>query len=279
MNKLRVIVAMLIFGTIGIFVDRLAYPSAFIALFRSVCGLMVLLLYAIIFRKRISLRCIFSNILLLLPAGAFLGLNWVFLFEAYRYTSISFATLCYYMAPVFVIFLAPLFTKKKSGAVKNACALVAVAGMILLTGIQSFGNWRGLVFGLGAALLYALIILLTAVTKNVSSLEITVSELFVSCLVLIPYVMTRYDITAFTFDRESIVILVILGVVHTGIAYLLYFGGMKKISPQTVAVYSYIDPIFAIVLSSVLTHTFLTVPEIVGAVMILGAAFVSDMKK
>ena len=279
MNKLRVIVAMLIFGTIGIFVDRLTYPSAFIALFRSACGLIVLLLYAIIFRKRISLRCIFSNILLLLPAGAFLGLNWVFLFEAYRYTSISFATLCYYMAPVFVIFLAPLFTKKKSGAVKNACALVAVAGMILLTGIQSFGNWRGLVFGLGAALLYALIILLTAVTKNVSSLEITVSELFVSCLVLIPYVMTRYDITAFTFDRESMVILFILGVVHTGIAYLLYFGGMKKISPQTVAVYSYIDPIFAIVLSSVLTHTFLTVPEIVGAVMILGAAFVSDMKK
>lgn len=168
MNKLRVIVAMLIFGTIGIFVDRLPYPSAFIALFRSACGLTVLLLYAIIFRKRISLRCIFSNILLLLPAGAFLGLNWVFLFEAYRYTSISFATLCYYMAPVFVIFLAPLFTKKKSGTVKNACALVAVAGMILLTGIQSFGNWRGLVFGLGAALLYALIILLTAVTKNVS---------------------------------------------------------------------------------------------------------------
>ena len=278
MNKLRVIIAMLIFGTIGIFVGKLPYPSAFIALFRSVCGFVLLLLFALVFRKRISLRCIFSNFLCLLPAGAFLGLNWVFLFEAYRYTSISFATLCYYMAPIFVVLLSPLFFRKPTGTVKKACVIVAVAGMILLTGIQSFGDVRGLMFGLGAALLYALIILLTAATKNVSSLEITVSELFISSLVLIPYVLSKYDIASFTFNRESIIILLILGVIHTGVAYVLYFGGMKNLSPHTVAVYSYIDPIFAIVLSSVLAHTFLSVPEIVGAVMILVAAFVSDRK-
>ena len=279
MAKLRIITAMLIFGTIGIFVDRLPYPSAFIALFRSLCGLLVLLIFALLFRKRISLGCIFSNILMLLPAGAFLGLNWVFLFEAYRYTSISFATLCYYMAPIFVIILAPLFLKKPTGVVKKACAVVAAAGMILLTGVQSFGDPRGLMFGLGAALLYALIILLTAVTKNISPLEITVSELFISSLVLIPYVLNKYDIASFTFDKESVVILLILGIIHTGVAYLLYFGGMKRVSPHTAAVYSYIDPVFAIVLSCIISHTFLSLPEMVGAVMILGAAFVSDTKK
>lgn len=279
MNKLRVIISMLIFGTIGIFVEHLPYPSAFTALFRSVCGAAVLVLYAIFFRKRISLKNIFRNILCLLPSGIFLGLNWVFLFEAYRFTSISFATLCYYMAPVFVILFAPFFLRRPSGTVKNACAAVAVAGMVLLTGVQSFGDWRGLLFGLSAALLYALIILLTSVTKNISPLEITVSQLFISSLVLFPYVWQKYDVLSFTFNTQSVVILLILGVLHTGVAYLLYFGGMKSLAPQTVAVYSYIDPVFAIVLSSVLSRTMLSVPELVGAVMILGAALVSDLKK
>ncbi len=279
MNKLRIIISMLIFGTLGIFVDRLTYPSAFIALFRAACGFFILLLYAAVCRKRLSFKSIASNFLLLLPSGIFLGLNWVLLFEAYRYTGVSFATLCYYMAPVFVIFLSPLFLKRKSSAFKNACAAVAVAGMVLLSGVQSFGHWKGLLFGLTAALLYALIVLMSSRLKNVTSVETTVFELGVSALVLLPYVLYKYDLTTLDFDTKSIIILLILGIVHTGIAYLLYFGAANKLAPQTVAVYSYIDPVFAIILSSVLTHTVLSLPETVGAVMILGAAIVSDMKK
>ncbi|MBR6632809.1 MAG: EamA family transporter [Clostridia bacterium] len=279
MNKLRLAVSMLIFGTIGIFVNQLSYPSAFIALFRAACGFAVLFIFALFSRKRLSIKNIFSNILFLLPSGIFLGLNWVFLFEAYRYTSISFATLCYYTAPIFVILLTPVFFKRKSSAVKNACAIVAVAGMVLLTGVQDFGHYYGLLFGLGAALLYALIILLTSQTRKVTALETTVFQLGVSALVLLPYVLMKYDVTALTFDTKSIIILLILGIVHTGIAYLLYFGVTTKLAPQTIAVYSYIDPVFAIIISCVLSKSFLSLPEIVGAVMILGAAIFSDLKQ
>ena len=278
MNKLRVIISMLIFGTVGIFVNRLPYPSAFIALFRAACGTLILLLYAAFSRKKLRAKAIFSNILLLLPSGIFLGLNWVFLFEAYRYTSIPFATLCYYMAPVFVILLSPIFLSHRPSAVKNACAAVAVAGMVLLTGVQSFGHWYGILFGLGAALLYALIIILTSKVKGATSLEMTVFQLGISALVLLPYVLYKYDLMALEFDVKSIIILLILGIVHTGIAYLLYFGGANKLSPQTVAVCSYVDPVCAIVISSVLSRTMLTVPELIGAVMILGAALVADSK-
>ena len=278
MNKLRVVASMLIFGTVGIFVERLAFPSAFIALFRAVCGTLVLLLYAAFSRKRLTAKNIFSNILLLLPSGVFLGLNWVFLFEAYRYAGVPFATLCYYMAPVFVILLTPIFFNKRSSAVKNACAVVAVAGMVLLTGVQSFGHWYGILFGLGAALLYALIIILTSKVRGATPLEMTVFQLGISALVLLPYVLYKYDLRSLDFDTQSIIILLILGIVHTGIAYLLYFGGANKLSPQTVAVCSYIDPVCAIAISSVLSRTMLTVPELIGAVMILGAALVADSK-
>lgn len=279
MNKLRLIVSMLIFGTVGIFVDVIPYPSAFIAFFRSACGFLLLLLFTAFSGKRLRLSNIFSNILLLLPSGICLGMNWILLFEAYRYTSIPFATLCYYMAPVFVILLSPIFLNKRSDAVKNACAAVAVAGMILLTGVHSIGNVRGLLFGLGAALLYALIILLTSKTKNVTALETAVFQLGVSALVLLPYVLYKYDITAFEFDRRGIIVLLILGIVHTGIAYYLYFGAANKLAPQTVAIYSYIDPVFAIVISCIITHTYLNLPETVGAVMILGAAVFSGTRK
>lgn len=278
MNKARIIISMLIFGTIGIFVTHLSYPSAFISLFRSVCGSLILLLYALIFRKRLRLSSMIANLKYLLPSGIFLGLNWVFLFEAYRYTDVSFATLCYYMAPVFVIILSPIVLKKRSGVKKIICAVIAAAGMVILTGTGTVGHWYGTAYGLGAALLYALIVLLTSRIEGITAIETTITELGISSVVLLPYVLLKYDLTQLEFDTKSVMILLILGIVHTGIAYLLYFGAANKVPPQTVAVYSYVDPITAILLSSVMARTFLSPPETVGAVMILGAAIVSDLK-
>ncbi len=280
--KIRMITAMLIFGSVGIFVRNIHMPSSIVALVRGIIGTLFLLLVCLVMRKRISLKAIRKNLKFLIFSGAAIGIHWICLFEAYQYTTIAIATLCYYLAPVFVILASPLLLKEKLTPAKIGCVALSLFGMILVVGVfgtenQSGSGVKGIVLGLIAALLYATVVILNKYLKEIESVETTVSQLSVASLILLPYVMLTVDVQTLTFDRNTIFLLLFVGIVNTGFAYWLYFSSLAELSGQTAAIFSYIDPVTAIVLSAILLHERMSALQIIGAVFILGATFISEI--
>ena len=278
-SKLSLMGAMVIFGTIGLVRRYIDLPSSFIALARAVIGTVFLLGVVALTKKKPDWAGIRKNGLVLVLSGAFLGFNWVFLFESYRCTSVATATLCYYMAPILVILASPLLKETLSPR-KLLCVAAALVGIVLVSGVADSGfdsgNLPGILFGLAAALFYACVMLLNKKIRLSSAYDKTIVQLAVAAAVLLPYVLLTEDLSAAAFTPVSTVLLVTAGILHTGIAYALYFGAMGQLKAQTTALYSYIDPVLAIVISAAVLGEPMTVFSAAGAVLILGAAFLSE---
>ena len=210
---------------------------------------------------------------MLMLSGAFIGFNWILLFEAYNYTTVSIATLCYYMAPVIVILLSPIFLKERLTLIKFFCIIAAIVGTVFISNAN--GNDKtsllGVIFGLSAAVLYALIIIMNKKISNVDPLCKTAVQLTSASIILLPYVLIVDGVNISNFTFKTVILLLVVGIVYTGLAYFMYFGAIDKLKAQTVALLSYIDPITAIALSAFILNEKMTVFNIVGAVLILGA--------
>lgn len=278
MEKLKLVIAMVVVGSIGIFVHYISLSSAVIAMFRAIIGTLFLLGVIIVTKVPIKWPLVKKNAKYLIISGAAIGFNWIFLFEAYQYTSIAVATLCYYMAPAFVILLAPLVLKEKLTVMNIICTIVAMAGAVLISGV--FGGSQttliGVGYGLAAAILYAWIMILNKLTKGLSGLELTFFQLLISAIVMIPYVLLTEDVSALTFSTQTIVLLIIVGVVHTGVVYQLFFSALNQLPAQTSSLLSYIDPVTAIVLSALLLSQPIGVVQLVGTLLILGSAIINE---
>lgn len=276
MNRLQLVLATFIFGTIGIFVNYIPLPSAAIAFARGALGVLFLLLFGLILRIEINLQNIKKNLLLLLLSGGAIGFNWIFLFEAYRHTTVATATLCYYMAPIFVMVASPFVLKEKIGVKKLICIGISLVGMVFVNGAPTDGDPLGIIFGIAAAALYASVILMNKKLGEVSAFNRTLVQLAAAALVVLPYtiLVEKPDLTA--LDGQGIGLLLCVGLVHTGLAYFMYFSSVQKLPAQTVAIISYIDPVVAIVLSALLLSQPLTVASATGAVLILAASLVAE---
>ena len=277
--KLRNITALLIFGTIGLFVKNIELSSSEIALTRGFIGGVTLILATIFLKKKISFEAIKNNLYLLIFSGLAVGLNWIFLFQGYKYTSISNATLSYYFAPIFVTILAPFILKEKLTLSKFLCVLMALVGMFCIVGVDGINGGSdliGIVYGLLAAGFYASVILMNKFLKGIDSIEITVIQLISATITLLPYVLYVEGLGILSVSSVSIPYILILGIVHTGIAYLLYFSSLQGLKGQTIAVLSYIDPVFAIIISAIILKEQLGVLQIIGGVLILGSSFLSE---
>lgn len=277
--KLRNITAMLIFGTIGLFVKNIELSSSEIALTRGFIGGVTLILATIFLKKKISFEAIKNNLYLLIFSGLAVGLNWIFLFQGYKYTSISNATLSYYFAPVFVTILAPFILKEKLTLSKFLCVLMALVGMFCIVGVDGINGGSdliGIAYGLLAAGFYASVIQMNKFLKEIDSIEITVIQLISATITLLPYVLYVEGLGILSVPSVSIPYILILGIVHTGIAYLLYFSSLQGLKGQTIAVLSYIDPVFAIIISAVILKEQLGFLQIIGGVLILGSSFLSE---
>lgn len=277
--RAQLILSMLIFGTIGLFRRAIPYPSSVVALVRSVIGLVFLLLVRAIRREPIDRAAVKRNLPKLLLLGAMLGTNWIFLFEAYNYTSVAAATMCYYMAPVFIILLSvPVFGEKITPR-KGICAAVAVFGMVLVSDVLTTGlhGAKGLVFGLIAAVLYAVIVIINRTLKDISAEDRTIMQFAASSLVMLPYVLLTENLAALEATPRVLVLLLIVGVVHTGIAYVLYFGSIAHVPAQTAALLSYIDPIVAVLLSLTVLREPMSPAALFGAVLVIGAMILSEI--
>lgn len=280
--RLSIVISMLIFGTIGIFVRHVPLPSSVIALVRGVVGTLFLLVFSRVRKTPVGWSAIRNNLGLLILSGAFIGFNWILLFEAYRYTTVATATLCYYLAPVFVILTSPVLFRERLTLRKGICVAMALVGMVFVSGVtgtelSGSGDILGILFGVGAAVLYAGVVLMNKMLTDVPAFDRTIVQLGAAALALLPYVFITQWGTVMDWSGPVIPLLLVLGIVHTGIAYALYFGAIKELPAQTSALLSYIDPVSAILLSAVFLGERLTAIGAVGAVLVLGATLLSEL--
>lgn len=280
-EKLVFIFVMLTFGSIGLFVRNIQLSSSEIALFRAVIGSLMIILVTLFSKKTASFQFAKRNGVLLFFSGAAMGFNWIFLFEAYRYTTIANATLSYYFAPVIVMVLAPFVLKEKWTLRKEIAIITAVAGLFLVVNPETGGAYQhmtGVGYGLLAAFLYASVILINQFIKQMDRFQRTTIQLVVASIVLFPYVLLTEGFSLAGLDTKSIIFLLILGVFHTGVAYFIYFSLLPRLNAQTVSVLSYIDPISAVFLSALLLGENMTLLQILGGILILGSTFISEIK-
>jgi len=272
--RLHLVISMAIFGTIGLFVRNIPVTSGELALYRAVLASALISLYLVFTKQKIPFHSISSKIPLLLASGVAMGFNWILLFQAYKYTTISVATLSYYFAPVIVTAASPLLFREKLTVKQVICFVMSTLGIVMITGIGDLksggSDMIGILFGLGAAVLYATVVLINKFIQDVTGIHRTLLQFIAAIVVLIPYVIFTSGVTLYKMDSIGWVCLLIVGLIHTGITYCVYFSTLKKLPGQKAAILSYIDPLVAVAVSVTILGEPLTVWQAVGGALILG---------
>ncbi|MBQ4075875.1 MAG: EamA family transporter [Clostridia bacterium] len=271
--RLMLIAAMAIFGTLAPFVRKIGVSSGELALYRAILAAVLIGLFLLVTGQRIPFARIRKGAPLLLVSGMAMGFNWILLFEAYKYTTVSVATLSYYFAPVIVMVVCPLLFREKLTGRQILCFAAATAGLVMITGAGMKGEGTdliGILFGLGAAVLYATVILLNKFIRNVEGIHRTFLQFIAAIAVLLPYVIFTGGFTLGTLDPAGWLSLLLVGLVHSGIAYCLYFSALKELPGQKAAILSYIDPLVAVIISVTVLDEKITLLQIIGGVLILG---------
>ena len=281
-SKFMFSLSMVIFGTIGIFVKFIPLSSGEIALIRAVFAFLLVGGYMLIKGQKISFKNSKKEFLLLLLSGAAMGFNWIFLFEAYKYTTVSVATLSYYFAPVIVMVLSPLIFKERITLKKLICFVFSTIGLIMITGIGNLDGQnthiKGILLGLSAALLYSAVMILNKLIKALSGIERTFLQFAAAIAVLLPYVLLTDGINVFTLETSGIINLLIVGLIHTGLAYILYFSSLKDMEGQQVAIMSYIDPLVAVMVSVFILKEEIALVQVIGGALILCFTLLNEIK-
>lgn len=275
------IAAMTIFGTINVFVKGIGLTSGEIALWRAVIAVVAILLYKLIRRQNLSFSSVKKDLVPLAVSGIAIGFNWILLFEAYKYTSVSVATLSYYFCPVLLMLLSPMLFGEKATVKQWLCFAFATAGLVLIIGArpQQEGNSQllGIAFGLGAACLYAFVVIMNKRITSVGGTDKTVYQFAAAIIVLSVYVPFTSGVQISALDSKGLLLLTILGAVHTGLAYCLYFYSVGKLTGQKLAIFSYIDPLVAIIISIAFLKEQVTAWQLVGGAMILGFTLLNEL--
>ena len=280
--RIKLIISTFAFGTIGLFVRGINMSSAGIACARGIIGALFLLAWILLRGRRPDGAAIKKNLRLLIISGVCISLNWIMLFEAYNYTTVAVATLCYYMAPIIVIAVSPFVFKEKMTLKKLICMAAALVGMFFVSGAAenggAIGDVRGVLLGLGAAALYACAILLNKHVADIDAFDKTVIQLGTAGVILVPYCLATGAFAAASLDVTGIILLAVVCIVHTGICYCLYFGSMDALPSHSIALISYVDPVVAVLLSAVVLKEGLSLLGGLGAIMVIAAAMISEME-
>lgn len=275
----KLALSMFIFGTIPLFVRNIAVSSAELALYRAILAVILIGFVLLITKQKIEISGFGKEIPLLIVSGVAVGLNWILLFEAYKYTTVSVATLSYYFAPVIVTAVCPFLFKEKFTAKQIVCFVLSTLGLVMITGVGNFNGGReliGVAFGLGAAVLYAAAVILNKFIRNVVGIQRTFLQFVSAIIVLGPYVLFTDGITLRSLDAKGWVNLFIVGFIHTGITYCLYFSSLKELSGQKAAILSYIDPLVAVMISVTVLGESMTLIQVIGGALILGFTMVDS---
>lgn len=271
--RLMLIASMAIFGTLAPFVRNISVSSGELALYRAVLASLMISVFLLVTKQKIPFANIKKEVPLLLASGVAMGINWILLFEAYKYTTVSVATLSYYFAPVIVTVVCPILFKERLTKKQIICFVMSTVGLVMITGIGDVGGGSdhiGIMFGLGAAVFYATVVLVNKFIKNVEGIHRTFLQFLAAVVTLLPYVLLTSGVTLGSLDTTGWVNLLIVGLVHTGITYCMYFSSLKELPGQKAAILSYIDPLVAVLISVTVLGETMTLWQVAGGVLILG---------
>lgn len=266
--------AMTIFGTISLFVKHIPLNSGELVLYRALLAIVVIALFLMIRKQPIHLAQIRRELPLLLLSGVAVGVNWLLLFQAYHYTSVSIATLSYYFAPVLVTIACPILFHETLTKKQVICFFMSTIGLVLIIGPQGLNqnpqHLIGIGLGLAAAVFYAVAVLMNKALTATNGIHRTLIQFVGASLALLLYVPMSGGFHLGQLDLTGWVCLLILGVVHTGFAYCLYFSSLKELSGQEASILSYIDPLVAVIVSVAVLREGITPLQAAGGVLILG---------
>ena len=275
----KYVIAVILYGTIGMFLRQISLPSEIVVMCRGIIGSAFILAFMKTRKRKLNRESIRKNRIWLIISGICLGLNWVFLFAAYMHTTVAIASLCNYMAPVIVVMIAPAALREPLNRRKIPCVLAAFAGIVLVSGFwkEGAGNMSGVVLGLLGAVCFVIIVICNRKMQGIDSYDKAVVQLILSAVTVLPYVLVKNRGAELVWDGKSVALILVLGLVHTGVAYCLYFSGMATLPVQTVAVLGYLEPAVSVLCSAILLHEPMDFGGWIGAVLIIGAAILSEM--
>ncbi|HDL7090123.1 TPA: DMT family transporter [Yersinia enterocolitica] len=270
----EMIAAMLISGTVGWPVIASGQPAVTVVFWRCVFGAFAMLIACVmlgLLKRGVLTR---QHIAIAIIGGITLVLNWVLLFGAYSYASISVATVTYHTQPFMLVGLGVLFFGEKLTANTLGWLLVAFGGMLfIIIGQQgaitlSYDYLIGVVMALGAAFMYAVTAAIIKRLKGLPPHLIVLIQLLVGAILLAPFV--RWS--DFPLPGSTWGLLLIIGVIHTGLMSSLLYGAIQKIPTSLVGALSFIYPVVAIFVDWLVFGHRLSVMQMVGASAILLAA-------
>ena len=279
MNYLLLIFPAVMWGTLGAFVRVIPMSSTKIALIRTILASVTLIIIYIIRKNKINKIELRRNLPKLFLAGTAMAFNWIALFEAYKLTSVSVATVVYYLAPAFVIAASPFFFKEKLTVNKIIGVLAALGGMACVSLSAGIGDVSilGIILALGGAILYTVVTLTNKSIHTLTGYESAMFELAIAAIVLIPYSEVFTNDTWEVPNEIGLVSLVMVGVFHTGICYAMYFTAVQRVKVQTSAICSFADPFAALFVSVFILQEELMAIQFLGAVLIIGGTMVAEL--
>jgi len=278
-DTLKYLISVLIYGTIGLFLHFVNASSEFVVLCRGTIGSLFIALVMLIKKQKIDFKAINKNLKLLVLSGICLGLNWVFLFAGYR-RALALTSLCNYTAPIFVVIIMAIFYKEKINNKQIGCIIAAFIGIVLISGIfDSNGvDLYCLVCGMLAAAGFIGLVLLNRRFADIKDLDKTIIQLAFSALTVLPYVIYNHGFPT-SLDTRSLIIVLMLGIVHTGIAYIFYFSAIDTLPVQEVAVLGYVEPALTVIIGILVLKEPSSIFSVIGAILILLAAVLNELFK
>lgn len=277
-ERLKYIMAVVLYGTIGMFLRYVSLPSEIVAMCRGLIGSLFIFTYMKVTYREIDSEAIRRNRKWLILGGICLGLNWVFLFSAYIKTTVAIASLCNYMAPVIVILIAPFVLHEPLDKRKLPCVILAFIGIVLVSGVweETIGSFSGIIMGLLGAFCFVGVIICNRKLKEISPLDKSLVQLVISVVVIVPFVLVNNLGRPLEIDLRSVLIVFMVGIINTGLAYVFYFSGMSTLPVHEVAILGYLEPVVSVLCSVIFLHEHMGVLGWIGALFIIGATLVSE---
>ena len=277
--RFEIVFSMAAFGTIAVFVRNIGLPSGEVALYRAVIAALALFLWQLCTRQTVRWQDVKKELPLLFVSGAAMSVNWILLFEAYKYTTVAMATLSYYFAPVIVTVASTVLFREGLTAKQISCFVMSTLGLVMVIGVSGGGGSHdllGILLGLGAAVFYAAVVLINKGIRRVSGLNRTFMQFLAAILVMTPYISMTGGSHLAGLDMTGAVNQMVVGVFHTGICYCMYFSSLRYLKGQEASILSYIDPVVAVILSVAVLHEPVSPLQAAGGFMILGFTVLNE---
>ncbi|MBR3894027.1 MAG: EamA family transporter [Clostridia bacterium] len=278
-SYLKYIFALLLFGSNGIVASLIHLSSYEIVLLRTLIGSLLLIAIFFIAREKLTFYKYKTQSIFLAVSGIAMGTSWIFLYEAYDEIGVSLASLAYYCGPVIVMILSPLLFREKLTKLKVCSFLVVLVGIFLVNG-TAFENgvsvW-GLACGLLSAICYSLMVMFNKKAKDITGLENSMLQLFMAFITVAIFVGIKQGYRM-EIDTQSIIPILVLGLLNTGIGCYFYFSSIGKLPVQTVAICGYLEPLSAVLFSVIFLKETMLPIQIIGAVLIIGGAILGEIR-